>query len=272
MSGTVRGYTDSGDDYSSSVSQVPDPVRIYDYLIGGKDNFAADRAAAEKMMQSMPNVREAALANRGFLVRAVETMAGAGITQFLDLGTGLPTSPNVHEVARRTTPDARVVYVDNQPVVTMFNRALRESTPGVVAVEQDLREPHAVLADPDLRQNLDLDQPLGLLLVAVLHFVDTDAAAEAVSAYVRRLAPGSMMAISVACADDLNAPDLIRIRRIYENSPTPFVFHNTAQVTAMFDGLELLEPGLVDVSQWRHDGSLLTYSGMSFLAGVARKP
>ena len=251
--------------------RVPHPVRIYDYLLGGKDNYAADRAAAEHMVGMMPNVREAARANRSFMVRAVRLMAEEGISQFLDLGTGLPTSPNVHEVARETVPTARVAYVDNEPIVTVFNRALRARVPGIVAVQQDLRHPDAVFSDAGVRDVLDLDEPVGLLLVAVLHFVDPQVASRAIERYVRPLAPGSMLAISAACAEDLNAPDVARIRAVYEASPSPFVFHDPKQFAALFDGLELCEPGIIEVSQWRDAGPPLTYSGMSFRAGVARK-
>jgi O-methyltransferase involved in polyketide biosynthesis len=251
--------------------RIPHPVRIYDYLLGGKDNYGVDRAAAESMVGMLPNVREAARANRSFMVRAVRLMAEEGIRQFLDLGTGLPTSPNVHEVARGVVPTARVAYVDNEPIVTVFNRALRARVPGIVAVQQDLRDPDAVLADAGVRQVLDLAEPVGLLLVAVLHFVDPQVAARAVERYVRSLAPGSMVAISAACADDLDAPDVARIRAVYAASPSPFVFHDPTRFAALFDGLELCEPGIVEVSQWRDAGAPLTYSGMSFLAGIARK-
>jgi hypothetical protein len=265
-SGSVNAFEDAERELSH-----PHPVRIYDYLLGGKDNYAIDRAAAERMVAMMPNVREAARANRSFMVRAVRLMAESGISQFLDLGTGLPTSPNVHEVARETTPTARVAYVDNEPVVTVFNRALRAKVPGIVAVQQDLREPDAVLRDAGVQEVLHFDQPVGLLLVAVLHFVDPPTASRAVAEYVRTLAPGSMVAISAACAEDFDAPDLARIRDIYAASSSPFVFHAPDRLASLFDGLNLLHPGIVEVSQWRNDDPPLTYSGMSFLAGVARK-
>lgn len=264
------GHEDCSGGAAEQEPLLPNPVRIYDYLLGGKDNFAVDRQAAEHLQHAIPGVRESARANRRFLVRAVQLMAESGIGQFLDLGTGLPTSPNVHEVARDVDPEVTVAYVDNDPTVTAFNRALRADTPRVVAVHHDLRHPAEVLADPVVRQAIDLNAPLGLLLVAVLHFVDRRDAAALVTSYVDQLAPGSLVAISAACAADLAAPDVARIQAVY-SATTPFVFHHPDEFALLFDGLELAEPGIVEVSKWRGDGLSLSYAGMTFLAGVARK-
>jgi hypothetical protein len=263
----------SGDGFAVGESGpvAPHPVRIYDYLLGGKDNYAADREAADRMVRALPNVREAARANRAFLVRAVRFMAGSGIRQFLDLGTGLPTSPNVHEVAREFALDARVAYVDNEPVVTVYNRALRSPDPQVVATQQDLREPARVLGDPVVLEVIDLAEPVGLLLVAVLHFVDQHTAPAVVDEYVQSLAAGSMVAISAACAEDQDAQEVARIRAVYAGSRSSFVFHTPDQFARLFSGLELCEPGIVEVSRWRDGGPALAHAGMSFLAAVGRK-
>ena len=183
----------------------PSPARMYDYALGGKDNFAVDRAAVEKVAQVLPDFRRLALDNRGFLVRAVRTMSDAGITQFLDLGTGIPTSPNVHEVAGELRPGSKVVYVDHDPIVVAHNRALRAVRNGVVTVQHDLRKPAAVLRDDLVQDILDPGRPLGVLFVAVLHFVRRDLAPEIIKQYRRAMAPGSCLAISAACRDDTPA-------------------------------------------------------------------
>ncbi|MBI1758755.1 MAG: SAM-dependent methyltransferase [Actinobacteria bacterium] len=242
----------------------PSTARIYDYVLGGKDNYPVDREAVAKIMQDLPDYPLVARANRQFLVRAVRVLAEAGIRQFIDLGTGIPTSPNVHEVAREVQPDTRVVYVDSDPIVMAHNRAHRAIMPGVITVPHDLRQPATVLEDPVVRAHLDLDEPVAVLFIAVLHFIRADLAPAIVAQYRAAMAPGSFMAISAACRDGM---DPEAVRRLETNPPVPIVIRTTAQIEELFEGFELLPPGLADVTQWRADG---TPSGARGLAGVGR--
>jgi S-adenosyl methyltransferase len=248
----------------------PSPARIYDYCLGGKDNFEVDREAAERCLQVVPDGRAVAQANRRFLRSAVTRMARAGIHQFLDLGTGIPTSPSVHQVARRVVPDARVVYVDHDPIVLAHSRALLDGTDGVTALLLDLREPSSVVGDPRLRATLALDQPVGLLLVGVLHFVETTLAPQVVRGYLERLAPGSQVAVSVASRDGAPSPVTRRLEEVYRQTATPLMFRTRAQTEELIDGLDLLDPGIVDVSQWDAPGA--PPLGLRVYAGIAAKP
>ena len=247
---------------------VPSVARMYDYYLGGKDNFAVDRAAAEQVMQTIPFARELALANRRFLQRAVRYMAAAGVRQFLDLGTGIPTSPNVHEVARETYPDARVVYIDNDPVVIAHNRARRATHPGVITVLHDLRQPNAVLDDPEVRRVLDFRQPIGMLCIAVLPFVEHGLSVGVLDGYRRALALDSYLAISTVCSDGMTANDINRLQAAYAKSTAPLVLRTASQVEQLFEGFDLVEPGLVDVTQWQTDGQPYWIRG---LCGVGRR-
>lgn len=180
----------------------PSIARIYDYLLFGKDNFAADRAAAEKLMQSRLDPRRLALANRAFLRRAVRFAAQQGISQFLDMGSGLPTSPSVHEVARDVTPGARVVYVDHDPIVVAHNDALLATRDGVITVRADVRDPEAVLGHPALTGCIDFGLPVAVLLLSVLHFIGPDEDAPGIVARFReRMAPGSYLLVSIGTSD-----------------------------------------------------------------------
>lgn len=248
---------------------TPSPARMYDYALGGKDHFAVDREAVERVAAVIPEFREVALATRGFLVRAVRAMAEDGIRQFLDLGTGIPTSPSVHEVAAEVDPDCRVVYVDHDPIVMAHARARQTGQPGVVTVMEDLRDPAAVLDHRAVRGFLDLDRPVGLILCAVLHFVRRDAASVVLEGYGRRLAPGSRLAIATATSDGMTPDGVARIEAVYERSGSPIVFRSRAEVEQLFEGWELLEPGLADVTGWRAAGPPL---GIRLLAGLAARP
>lgn len=182
---------------------TPSPARMYDYYLGGKDNFAADRVAAEKALSVVPDGRKVAWANRRFLVRVVKHLARNGIEQFIDLGTGIPTSPNVHETARSFVPDARVAYVDNDPIVPVHNRALLESSgDGIVAVRGDVRYPLNILNNHSVRQVIDFQRPVGILFVAVLHFVTgAEDPYRAVAAFRDRVSRGSYIAVSHITTD-----------------------------------------------------------------------
>jgi hypothetical protein len=239
------------------------PARMYDFSLGGKDNFAVDREAVYRVAEIVPDFRSVALANRGFLVRAVMALSNLGIDQFIDLGTGLPTSPNVHEVAQQVNPDARVIYVDNDPIVMAHNRALKAPRRGVLALDRDLRQPSSVLDSPEVRAHLDFDRPIGLLFISVLHFVRRELATEVVKQFCRGLAPGSYLAISTACSDGMDRALIDRLEAVYAASAAPFMLRSAAQVEQLFEGVELLDPGLVDVTQWGEEGSLLPIRIMS---------
>ena len=238
----------------------PNVARIYDYLLGGEQNFTADRAAAEHVLDNYPDAALAARANRAFLRRAVAFLAGQGIDQFLDIGSGLPTVGNVHEVARRINPRARVVYVDNDPVAVRYSRELlaegqeEEGARTVAVIEADLRDPASILDHPTTRHLLDRRRPLGLLLVAVLHFIpDDDAARRAVRAFREALAPGSYVVISHATLDGLPADTITRFEAIYRRSTNPTIARPRARIEALFEGLDVVEPGIVPTPLWHPD-------------------
>jgi hypothetical protein len=249
---------------------TPNPARIYDYLLGGKDHFPADRAAAEELLALVPEARAGARENRAFLGRAVRYLAGeAGIRQFLDIGTGMPTQGNVHQVAHAVAPDARVVYVDNDPVVHVHADALL-AAPTTAAILADLRQPYRITQHPKTRKLLDLTRPVAVLLVAVLHFVtDADDPAEVVACLRDAVPPGSYLVVSHATGDF--RPEVAgKVTEVYERASAPLVLRSRAQVAALFHGLELLPPGLVQPAAWRPDHG--TREGVGgFWAGVGRK-
>jgi O-methyltransferase involved in polyketide biosynthesis len=254
-------------------TSVPHIARVYDYWLGGKDNFAADRVMGERTLQAYPNLVFSVRANRAFLARAVRFLAGQGIRQFLDIGTGIPTANNTHEVAQRIAPDSRIVYVDNDPVVLSHAKALLKSTPeGVCAyLDADLRDPDAILAAA--AQTLDFGQPVAVMLIAVMHFVGDDAQA---SAIMRRLTaacvPGSYVALSHA-ASDIDATQMAEmIRRLNESTAEKTTLRDRAGVTRLFDGLEPVEPGVIRAAEWRPDTDLEAASPAALWGGVARKP
>jgi hypothetical protein len=231
---------------------VPTPARMYDYFLGGKDHFPADRVAAEKVITACPQARAIALENRLFLLRAVEFLANQGIRQFVDLGTGLPTSLNVHEVVRRIQPDARVAYVDNDPVVMVHSRALCSGEDGLAVVEGDIRRPQAILTDPELTGLIDLSEPVGFLCVAVLHFItDDESPREIIAALQERMAPGSYLVISHLTTDGGDRRALQEIMDVYKGTSAPVVPRTESAIRGLFTGLNLAEPGLTDVARWR---------------------
>jgi hypothetical protein len=274
-----RDWTTQGLDYEPPEidTSTAHSARIYDYLLGGKDNYPPDREAAEQSIKLTPAVLSTARQNRQFMLRVARYVAVTGISQFLDIGTGIPTSPNLHEVAQGINPAARVVYVDNDPIVLAHAHARLTSTPqGRVAyVHADLRDPGALLAAPDLTATLDFSQPVALSILATLHMItDHDETRELLRRYIAPLAAGSLVALSVTTKDGFPAEeanaveDALRARGV-------FILNRThAEATALFDGLELIEPGVVVVNQWRPEpgspDALLTDVGS--YGGVARKP
>jgi hypothetical protein len=229
------------------------PARVYDYLLGGKDNYPVDRDAAEEVLAAVPSACHMARANRAFLRRVVRFLAGeAGIRQFLDIGTGIPTQGNVHEVAQQVTADARVVYVDNDLLVHVHANALL-ACDNTIAVLADLREPDAILSHPQVRQVIDFDQPVALLLVAILHFIrDEEDPAGIITRFREAMAPGSYLAISHATGD-FDTVAASNAARAYDQAAAPMVLRSHAEVQRLFDGFGLVDPGLVQVSQWRPD-------------------
>jgi S-adenosyl methyltransferase len=250
---------------------VPSTARMYDYFLGGKDNYRADREAADRVIEAYPETRRLALANRRFLTRAVWYLAEHGIRQFIDLGSGLPTSPNVHEVARQLRPDARVVYVDNDPVVASHGRAMCDTASGITFAEHDIRQPQDILSDSELTGLLDLSVPVALLAVSILHFMpDADKPGEILAAFRSAMAPGSYLALSHATTDGADDRVLSEIASVYKTSTAPAVPRASADIQEFFTGFDLVEPGLADVSQWRSDMSARP-TKIRFLAGVGRK-
>jgi hypothetical protein len=251
---------------------VPSAARMYDYFLSGKDNFAADREAAERVIAAYPETRRLALANRRFVTRAVWYLAEHGVRQFIDLGSGLPTSPNVHEVARQVRADARVVYVDSDPVVASHGRVLCDIDSGVGFVEQDIRYPRDILGDDRLRRLIDFSAPVAVLAVAIVHFMpDADDPGEIVAAFRSPMAPGSYLVLSHATSDGADDRVLSEIASVYETSTASAVPRTAASIMDFFTGFDLIEPGLVDVSQWRSEMPEKP-TKIRFLAGVGRKP
>jgi SAM-dependent methyltransferase len=256
---------------------VAHPARRYDYLLGGKDNFAADRESGDRIIAAFPTARIAALENRRFMRRVVTHLAGrAGIRQFLDIGTGIPTSPNVHEVAQGIAPASRIVYADNDPIVLAHARALLTSSPeGTTAyLDADLRRPESIPTHPDLRHTLDLSQPVALMLVAVLHFIpDSDDPHGLLGPLIRALAPGSYLALSHVTHDFLPPQALGQAGQVA--AAEAIHARSKARFTTFFDGLELVEPGIVPLSQWRAEHEPRprpTVEEVSCFGGVARVP
>jgi hypothetical protein len=232
---------------------VPSVARMYDYYLDGKDNFASDREAAENVIKAVPGIREMARANRAFLSRAVTEIAGHGVRQFLDIGSGLPTQENVHQVVHRTTPEARVVYVDNDPIVMAHGRALLEDNPYTTVIQADMREPKALLDHPEIRARIDFDQPVAVLLLAMIHFIPDDEAAATTIAEVRKkLVPGSYLMLSHGYAGNLPEETIAEGKGAYRSTSAGSVTLRTpAHLAAYTDGLEVLDPGIVPVQAWR---------------------
>ena len=254
-------------------------ARRYNYWLGGKDNFAVDRESGDLIAAAFPTVRTTAVENRGFLRRAVTFLAAeAGLRQFLDIGTGLPTADNTHEVAQRIAPECRVVYVDNDPMVLTHARALLTSTAeGRTAyLEADLRDPEKILADPALREVLDLDRPVALMLIAVLHFIrDTAEAKRLVRTLLDALPSGSYLVVSNATADFSDAQTRARFDAMVVAGKVDAFPRTVDEIKEIFEGLEVVEPGYVAVSDWRAQDEPAPRPDPSEVAVygvVARKP
>jgi len=254
--------------------EQPSAARIYDYLLGGSHNFAADREFARQAIATMPDVPVQAHANRAFLRRAVQYLVDSGVRQFLDVGSGIPTLGNVHEVARQAAPDARVVYVDVDPVAVAHGRAILAGDGYATVIQEDLRHPQRILGHPDVKAVLDLGRPVAVLLVAILHVIpDDDEPYRTVATLRDAIAPGSFLA--VAHGTDESRPDEAReLQRLSRRTTTPLILRDRAAVARFFTGWDPVEPGLVWAPQWHPDspddvGEHPELSGN--LVGVGRK-
>jgi O-methyltransferase involved in polyketide biosynthesis len=252
---------------------TPNIARMYNYWTGGKDHLAADRLAADAVLADFPEVAVTAQANRDFVTRAVRHVATQGITQYIDIGTGLPASPAVHEIASRAQPSARVAYVDNDPVVLTHARALATAGPHVTVIPGDMRQPDAILRSPDLRALIDLHQPVCVLLASVLHFVTPDEADAIVATFTETMAPGSYLILSAGTSTGTSPALIGRLQAAYQNT-TVVTGRTEAEIAAYFTGLDLEPPGLVDVHTWRpgRPQPWLQPASARILGAVARKP
>ena len=251
---------------------VPSGARMYDYFLGGKDHFQADREAAEQITAVYPEASALAQANRRFLTRAVWYLAEHGITQYVDLGCGMPTSPTVHEIARQVRPDARVVYVDNDLVAATHYRSVCNGDKGLSFIECDIRSTQDILNNWQLEQTIDLAAPVAFLCAAVLHYVpDSDQPNDIAAALRWRMASDSYLVISHAMTDEASKDVLSMIVDKYQGSTSPPVARTADDIGEFFTGLDVVEPGLVDVSQWRPDEHEET-TKVRFFGGVGRKP
>jgi hypothetical protein len=266
----------------ASVPQIdvsrPHTARMYDYYLGGKNHFAADRELADKVLDSMPSARTAARENRAFMGRAVRFLAAeAGVRQFLDIGTGLPTTSSVHEVAQAVTPSARVMYADNDPMVLAHARALLTSSPEgrTDYIQADLRDPESVLAHPSVREVLDFGQPVALMLVAILHFIPDEARPEDIVATLLSALPAGSYLVASHGTTEHDPVGPAAGQAAYRASGVTGRARNSDEFARLaFSGLELVPPGVVLVSEWRPDGTgpRPSPAEVSVYGGVARRP
>ncbi len=257
---------------------TPNVARIYDYLLGGRDNFAADRAAAQQLIASIPDIAAIVRDNRAFIGRVVRYLAGeAGIRQFLDLGAGLPTRQNVHEMAWQIAPDARVVYVDNDPVVWSHGQALLAARGQIAIVLGDLRQPEGILQHPEVLDLLDLTQPVALLCTSALHFVsDEEGPHQIMAGYRDRIAPGSYLAIThgtTGTPEEDPAGLVQSATGVYRGASAQLHVRSLPQIRRLFDGFDLVDPGIVWMTEWRPDAGIPPAGRpRSLRGGVGRRP
>ena len=247
----------------------PSAARVYDYYLGGFHNFPADRKMAQEAIRMWPELPMMMRANRAFLRRAVRFAVAQGVTQFLDIGSGIPTAGNSHEIARQADPTSRVVYVDVDPVAVTHSRAILAGDPQTVVVHADLRDPDRIVGDELIRQLIDFDRPVAVLLVAVLHFIaDEDDPRAVISRLRETVAPGSLLLISHASQD--GQPALADShQKLYARTPTPMTMRSQAEIRTLFDGFDLVEPGLVPIQEWRPDPSAEPTKNSERMVGFA---
>jgi hypothetical protein len=230
----------------------PSVARVYDYWLGGAHNFAADRVAGDKTLETMPELKGVILTNRALLRRMVRHLVESGVRQFLDLGSGIPTAGNVHEIARQVDPATRVVYVDVDPVAVAHGKSILSDTDGVIAMQADIREPESVLEDPAVREVLDFTEPIAVLMIALLHFMpDSDEPAKIINCYLEPLVPGSYLGIShYGFEDGEEGAGQREARQVYSGKVTPMVPRNRTEFACFFAGLELVDPGVTRMPLW----------------------
>jgi hypothetical protein len=271
MSMPTNGSAETKDAVDDDVAAVdtlkPNIARVYDYWLGGKDNFAADREEGERILAVYPKMLGLARENRLFLARAVTWVAEQGVRQFLDIGSGLPTAQNTHEIAQQVDPACRVVYVDYDPVVVSHARALL-SGDLVAATRGDVRDLAGMLADPAVQRLVKPDEPVGVILAMVLHFFDAETAARITEVLTRSMAPGSYLVMSVGSGDEETGGQLAK-----EYRAGTLYNHPAEQITSFFQGLALVRPGLTDARNWDPNLSIVppAQQGGRILAGVGRK-
>lgn len=254
-------------------TETPSAARLYDYYLGGGYHFESDRKLAQRIYEVLPDMPYLARVNRAFLRRAAMFCARQGITQFLDIGCGLPTTGAVHEVVGAVNPDAKVVYVDNEPVAVAHGELILEGNENATVLQGDLRRPESVLDHPRTRRMLNLDQPVAVLTTAVMHFVTDEAnPARLVARYREAMAPGSYLVLSHATADGQD--DIEKVVELYRNSQNPGYLRTREQVTAMLEGFDLVEPGVVFLPEWRPESpeDAVNPERSSFYGVVGRRP
>ncbi|MBM9507137.1 SAM-dependent methyltransferase [Actinacidiphila acididurans] len=269
--------TDQGFPAEEIDTSRPHPARMYDYFLGGRDNYEVDREAAHRVLEVVPDVVDGARANREFLRRAVRYLAHSGIRQIIDIGTGIPTSPNTHEIAHEVSRDVRVAYIDNDPIVARHADARLLGTGNTGFFLGDMRDPSSILEHPTIDRLIDVKEPIALLLVSVLHFVpDDEDPAGMIAAYRDALPAGSLLVLSHATAD-FHQDVAADVLEVYKKATASLTARTHAEVLALFDGFELVEPGLVQVPLWRPDGpapseeylrKVGVYGGIGRLAGA----
>lgn len=271
-----KGSMEPGFTPSEIDTSRPHPARLYDYFLGGKDNYVVDREAAEAVLRLAPEARDIAHENRAFLGRVVRYLVGeVGIRQIIDIGTGIPTLGNVHEVAHQIDPAVRVAYVDNDPIVHVHASALLAGQGSTSIVLADVRDPAGLLARSEVQELIDFRQPVAVLMIAIVHFItDQEEPGRIISAFRAAVAPGSYFALSHATADLHDEIVTGGATKIYARATAPLVPRSRAQVTAMFEGWDLIEPGVVQIPLWRPDGGTPHSGDLAKIAaygGVARK-
>jgi S-adenosyl methyltransferase len=249
----IEAVTYDGDWRGTFRPDIPSPARIYDYLLGGKDNYPADRAVAEQMIVQLPNVRQAVQLNRAFLRRVVRHLISeAGIRQIIDIGAGLPSAGNTHEVALDICPQTRVVYVDNDPVVLAHARDMLHGVSAATVISQDMLEPEKILADPAVRELIDFGEPVALLFLSILHFIaDEDDPAQIIARLLASFPAGSYVAISHAAYD--SAPEVKEVEQVFDEASSQGHVRTRAEIAQLVAGMEILEPGLTYPQEWRPD-------------------
>ena len=256
-------------------AERPSAARIYDYLLGGYHNFEADRMVADRFRELLPDMPLYMQANRAFLRRVVGYLVDQGVDQFLDLGSGIPTVGNVHAVAQAINPAARVVYVDIDPVAVRQSEEILKGNANAIALHGDVRQPETILEHPDVRRMLDFDKPVAVLLMAILLFVTEDEDVKRTVRVLRdALAPGSYLAISHPTDDNLPQEQVEKAENLYAASGNPVNIRSFGQIKSFFEGLELVEPGLVYVSRWRLEGPDDLFDqpeSSGYYGGVGRK-